>query len=106
MLASGTLRGRIGYAPGHWLFYATGGLAWSYDQSDPDANRNRQLPRTASSIASAGRPGVGIETAIAPSWTVRGEYLWTDFPDATVNFPAVGTTCLLRTSPNINSASR
>ena len=32
VLASGTVRGRIGYAPGHWLFYATGGLAWSYDQ--------------------------------------------------------------------------
>src|SRR5579862_1271310 len=33
---SGTLRGRIGYAPNlgttHWLFYATGGFAWSYDQ--------------------------------------------------------------------------
>ncbi len=29
---SGTLRGRIGYAPGNWLLYATGGFAWSYDQ--------------------------------------------------------------------------
>src|SRR5580693_9045818 len=29
---SGTLRGRIGYAPGNWLFYATGGFAWTYDQ--------------------------------------------------------------------------
>ncbi len=34
---SGTVRGRIGYAPNlgkasHWLFYATGGLAWTYDQ--------------------------------------------------------------------------
>src|SRR5580704_2090386 len=33
---SGTLRGRIGYAPNfgttHWLFYATGGFAWTYDQ--------------------------------------------------------------------------
>src|SRR5207248_3053061 len=35
---SGTLRGRVGYAPNlvqgswHWLLYATGGLAWSYEQ--------------------------------------------------------------------------
>ncbi len=29
---SGTVRGRIGYAPGNWLFYVTGGFAWSYDQ--------------------------------------------------------------------------
>src|SRR5262249_38544684 len=28
---SGTLRGRIGYAPGAWLFYATAGFAWTYD---------------------------------------------------------------------------
>ena len=32
VLASGTVRGRIGYAPGNWLFYATGGFAWTYDQ--------------------------------------------------------------------------
>jgi high affinity Mn2+ porin len=29
---SSTVRGRIGYAPGHWLVYATAGLAWTYDQ--------------------------------------------------------------------------
>lgn len=32
LLASGTVRARIGYAPGNWLFYATGGLAWTVDQ--------------------------------------------------------------------------
>ena len=32
VLSSGTLRGRIGYAPGNWLLYATGGFAWTYDQ--------------------------------------------------------------------------
>ena len=25
----GTARGRVGYATGHWLAYATGGLAWA-----------------------------------------------------------------------------
>jgi len=29
---SGTVRGRIGYAPGGWLLYATGGLAWSFEK--------------------------------------------------------------------------
>ena len=28
----GTVRGRIGYAPGDWLLYAMGGLAWTYDR--------------------------------------------------------------------------
>jgi high affinity Mn2+ porin len=36
MLSSGTLRGRVGYAPNFagpsWLIYATGGFAWSYDR--------------------------------------------------------------------------
>src|SRR5208337_5026878 len=32
VFASGTVRGRIGYAPGNWLYYATGGLAWTSDQ--------------------------------------------------------------------------
>ena len=32
VLHSGTVRGRIGYAPGNWLIYATGGFAWTYDQ--------------------------------------------------------------------------
>ena len=32
VLSSGTVRARIGYAPGNWLFYATGGFAWTYDQ--------------------------------------------------------------------------
>jgi len=32
VLSSGTVRGRIGYAPGSWLFYATSGFAWTYNQ--------------------------------------------------------------------------
>ena len=32
VLSFGTARGRIGYAPGDWLLYATGGFAWTYDR--------------------------------------------------------------------------
>src|SRR5258708_20084092 len=32
MQFSGSVRGRIGYAPAHWLVYATGGFAWTYEQ--------------------------------------------------------------------------
>jgi high affinity Mn2+ porin len=86
VLASGTLRGRIGYAPGHWLFYATGGLAWSYDQQELTQNatgnvEDRFVWRFGTAL------GAGIETAITPNWTVRGEYLWTDFPSFSQNFP-------------------
>lgn len=89
VLSSGTLRGRIGYAPGHWLFYATGGLAWTYDQQTLTQNatantEDRFLYRFGWAA------GVGVETAIAPHWTVRGEYLWTDFPSIGENFPLSG----------------
>jgi high affinity Mn2+ porin len=32
VLDMGTVRGRIGYAPGDWLLYPTGGFAWTYDR--------------------------------------------------------------------------
>ncbi|WP_298256323.1 carbohydrate porin [Bradyrhizobium sp.] len=87
--ASGTVRGRIGYAPDHWLFYGTSGLAWTYDhetltQNASGNSEDRFLYRFGWAA------GVGVETAIAPSWTVRGEYLWTDFPSMTENFPLSG----------------
>jgi len=89
VLASGTLRGRIGYAPGHWLFYATGGLAWIYDQQELTQNatgnvEDRFVWRFGWAL------GAGIETAITPNWTVRGEYLWTNFPSFSENFPLSG----------------
>jgi high affinity Mn2+ porin len=89
VLASGTVRGRIGYAPGHWLFYATGGLAWTYDQQTltQDASGNTE-DRFLYRFGWAA--GVGVETAIAPSWTVRGEFLWTDYPHLAEDFPLFG----------------
>jgi opacity protein-like surface antigen len=32
VLASGSVRARVGYAPGNWLIYGTGGFAWTYDR--------------------------------------------------------------------------
>jgi high affinity Mn2+ porin len=89
VLASGTMRGRIGYAPGNWLFYATGGLAWTYNQQTltqtvTGNSEDRFLYRFGWAA------GVGVETAIAPHWTVRGEYLWTDFPSISEDFPLFG----------------
>ena len=90
MLASGTVRGRIGYAPNlgatsHWLFYATGGLAWTYDQ----------LTLTQLTAGNTDMPflwrfgfaaGAGVEAPIAPHWTARLEYLFTDYGYRTVAF--------------------
>jgi high affinity Mn2+ porin len=97
---SGTLRGRIGYAPslgtGSWLFYATGGLAWTYDQftrtqiagmpvggtAAPGTVENLFLvPRL------GGAAGVGVELGLTPSWAARIEYLYTDYGSRSVTFP-------------------
>jgi high affinity Mn2+ porin len=41
----GTVRGRIGYAPGDWLLYAMGGLAWTYDRLRlTQANGTNDMP--------------------------------------------------------------
>ena len=78
VLTSGTVRGRIGYAPGSWLFYATGGFAWTYDR----------LTLTQLATGASEQPflwrlgfaaGAGVEAPVAPHWTARLEYLFTDY---------------------------
>jgi high affinity Mn2+ porin len=85
VLASGTVRGRIGYAPGNWLFYATGGFAWTYNQ----------LSLTQVATGATESPflwrlgwaaGAGVEVPIAPHWTARLEYLFTDYGNSSVGF--------------------
>ena len=70
ILAFGTVRGRIGYAPGNWLFYATGGFAWTYDQLS--------LTQTATGTSESPfmwrlgwAAGAGVEVPVAPHWTAR-----------------------------------
>jgi high affinity Mn2+ porin len=85
VLASGTVRGRIGYAPGNWLFYATGGFAWTYNQQT----------LTQFSTGNSATPfvwrlgwaaGAGVEAPIVPQWTARLEYLFTDYGKRTNTF--------------------
>ena len=87
MLYFGSLRGRVGYAPGDWLFYATGGFAWAYDQLT--------LTQLASGTTESPflwrfgwAAGAGIEFPVAPHWTTRLEYLFADYGSSGVTFPA------------------
>jgi high affinity Mn2+ porin len=78
VLTSGTLRARIGYAPRSWLFYATGGFAWSRDQSTlgplDGADGNK------ASFTRLGTAwGAGAEVALSDGWSARFEYLYTGF---------------------------
>ena len=89
VLSSGTLRGRIGYAPGNWLLYATGGFAWTYDQ----------LTLTQLVTGTADMPflwrlgwaaGVGVEVPVAPRWTANIQYLYTGYGRSNVLFANAG----------------
>jgi high affinity Mn2+ porin len=90
----GTVRGRVGYGFNRWLFYLTGGLAWTYDQFT-----RTQATGTPTGTAPAGTVdtsflarigstvGAGIEAPIAPGWTAKLEYLYSQFGNIGVTFP-------------------
>jgi len=89
VLHSGTLRGRVGYAPNNWLFYATGGFAWTYNQLTltqlADDTTDPPFLWRLGWVA-----GLGVEWAFAPNWTVNLEYLYTKYGNSSVMFPNAG----------------
>jgi outer membrane immunogenic protein len=73
----GTVRGRLGYAFGGTLLYATGGLAYGH------VSNSYTLPATHihgvetfqfDGIATGYAAGGGTEFKIAPAWSVKSEY--------------------------------
>jgi len=97
LLMFGTVRGRLGYQADGWLYFATGGLAWTYEQ----------LTRTQLSPAPAFGPppgavetsfmgrvgwtvGAGIEAPLLPDWTATIEYLYGQFGSSSTVFPLSG----------------
>jgi len=82
----GTVRGRLGFAAtDHLLIYGTGGLAYG----------KTNFPTTIAGIDAFGTPrafvgsnnngvtvgwtaGAGLEYALTPNWSIKGEYLYVD----------------------------
>jgi high affinity Mn2+ porin len=81
-----TVRGRVGYAAGSWLFYATGGLAIAGERfvNTPAIGNDEKIIRDRLGWAAGG----GIEYGFAPDWSVKLEYLYSRFEDANVRFPS------------------
>lgn len=85
----GTVRGRLGYAAGRLMPYATGGLAWgNVTVSETwSAYSNGVYQPGLSGTASASETlwgwtaGGGVEFAFVDQWTIKGEYLYTDLGD-------------------------
>ena len=94
---SGTLRARLGYAAGDWLFYLTGGFAWSFDQF---ARTQISGAPAASNVAAGtgesqslvprygGAIGAGADVALNDKWSARVEYLFIDYASRDAAFPA------------------
>src|SRR5229473_2873952 len=82
----GTARGRVGYVAGPWLVYATGGLAWAGERflNTPAIGSDEKTLHTRLGWAAGG----GVEYAFAPHWSLRLEYLYSQFGNADIKFPS------------------
>ncbi len=84
----GTVRGRLGYAVGNTLIYATGGLAYA----NINTKVNLAIPYySATNVLSSNQTetgwvaGGGIEYLFAPSWSLKVEYQYIDLGNQTIS---------------------
>jgi outer membrane immunogenic protein len=99
--ALGTFRGRVGYSPGSWLVYATGGLAVG---NVKHSFTEVLSPGVACPVAPSGgcrttnddttkagwTVGAGVEWMFAPNWSVGAEYLYVDLGKTTLTLAPAG----------------
>jgi outer membrane immunogenic protein len=101
-----SLRGRIGYASGPWLFYGTGGLG--YANAHYSALRGGLPAATAAGTATGFfnddrwgyAAGAGIEWGFAPNWSAKVEYMHYGFGTDTA--PPLSITVLSTTALRLN----
>lgn len=88
----GSLRGRLGIASDKILVYGTGGAAFG-NIGHTYTNLLTGVVETTTSVRTGWTAGGGVEVAIAPNWTLRGEYRYTDYGlsryDSVTSFPGL-----------------
>ena len=100
----GTVRGRIGYARGEWLFYATGGGA--YGEADYDGTLTTTGPFSTDRTYWTWTVGGGVEAMFTDRWSAKLEYLYVgtpgDFPSppGTIGVSGNVSTSLVRAGVN------
>ncbi|MGP0091062.1 MAG: outer membrane protein [Xanthobacteraceae bacterium] len=83
-----TARGRVGYAADNWLFYVTGGAAFTTlnaNFSFADTGNGGGEAVSFSNSKTGYTVGFGVEAGLWGNWTLKTEYLY-------VNFGAVAAT--------------
>ncbi|MCX7318472.1 MAG: outer membrane beta-barrel protein [Hyphomicrobiales bacterium] len=96
--AFGSVTGRLGITSGAALFYAKGGYAWADNRISiavPAASASQ------SKVHSGWTVGGGVEYMFAPSWSLKGEYMYADYGNAAYGDPAVGLTNLSVTTHTV-----
>jgi outer membrane immunogenic protein len=74
----GTFRGRVGVAMGSVLPYITGGLALG----NVRMSTFPFVPGSDHETKAGWTVGAGLEVALSPNWSIKGEYLYVDLGDA------------------------
>jgi outer membrane immunogenic protein len=88
-----TVRPRIGYAFGHLLVYATGGLAVANQRPSQNITQLNLVFTEAGSVSKTTvgwTAGAGVEYAFDNRWSVKAEYLYVD--PGSVSFSTSGDT--------------
>jgi len=90
----GTVRGRIGYASGDLLVYATGGLAYARVKDSFAYNISFIAPPPFFTASGGGSDtqtgwtvGGGAELALDKSWSLKAEYLFYDLGSQSIEAP-------------------
>jgi outer membrane immunogenic protein len=97
-----TVRGRVGYAAGSWLVYATGGLAIANVQAgDFEHFFVADVNGSGSSVKTGWAVGAGLEYAFNRNWSLKGEYLHADL--GSISYQA-GPPILIPTSFSLDSS--
>jgi len=105
-----TVRPRLGIANNNWLFYVTGGVAFtnvSFAQSVTfNVVPTSTMAGSVTSTLTGWTVGGGIEYGVAPNWSVKAEYLYVAFPNQSVNefnpaFPTFTTAAANRLNTSI-----
>jgi len=78
-----TVRARVGYAWGSWLFYATGGPAFGDHKYDGMIRAFGSEHPSGSVVKVGFTVGLGTEWMFAPGWTAKLEYLFADLGSET-----------------------
>ena len=100
-----SIRGRLGYVWGPGLLYFTGGGAWedvTVHAMFSDGFAGQSVAGSFSQTRSGFVIGGGYEWMVAPSWTVRAEYLFYDFSNDNANSLALPNCAVLGCGANVS----